>query len=209
MRRQTRVFTLLLLGLSCLVILSACGSNAPEEQQANTASASPVISSEPTPAETQEATIAPTDSPTPDKTASPTAKPSGNAHEGGHSSGNDAGAKNTEAPPKQTATPKPKPSATQPAKETPSAKPEGQVHIVEIVDFAYSPAELTVKPGDSVKFMNKDQIGHTATADDKTFDTGSLDLDESKVISFTEEGEFSYYCLPHPGMKGTIIVEAE
>ncbi|WP_337101394.1 cupredoxin domain-containing protein [Paenibacillus sp. YIM B09110] len=228
MPKHTRVLALLLLGLLSLVLMSACGSNEPEEQQANMASSSPVITTEPTPkaadkaeteqnsntdapketetpAETQEATIEPAK----DIAASPKAKPTDNVHEGGHSSGKEDDANNKGATPQQTATPKPKPTATQPAKETPTDKPAGQVHIVEIVNFAFSPAELTVKAGDSVKFINKDEVGHTATADDKTFDTGKLDLDQANEIIFANEGEFSYYCLPHPAMKGTIIVEAD
>lgn len=228
MPKHTRVLALILLGLFSLILLSACGSNEHEEQQANMATTSPVISTEPTPettdeaepeqnsntdapketeapAETQEATIAPATEIAP----SPKTKPSDDAHESGHSSGKEDNADNNGTTPKQTATPKPKPTATQPAKETPTDKPAGQVHIVEIVNFAFSPVELTVKVGDSVKFINKDEVGHTATADDKTFDTGKLDLDQAKEITFAKEGEFSYYCLPHPAMKGTIIVEAE
>lgn len=79
-------------------------------------------------------------------------------------------------------------------------------HVVEIVEFAFSPSELEVKAGDTVVFVNKDSVRHTATADDDSFNTELLDQDEKKEIIFQETGEFSYYCLPHPAMKGTIVV---
>jgi plastocyanin len=225
MLRRSRVITLLLLGLFGLVLLSACGSNEPAGQQTNSATASETAAPEATteatdeaaqeqdgnteapaeadaPAETPAATVAPTASPAPKATASPTAKPSAEAHEGGHT-GDSA---QTTRP---TATPKPTAKAAPTAESTASVKPAGEVHTVEIVNFAFSPAELAIKVGDSVKFINKDEIAHSATADDKSFDTGMLELDKSMEVAFDKEGEFSYYCLPHPGMKGTIIVEAE
>ncbi|WP_084146801.1 plastocyanin/azurin family copper-binding protein [Paenibacillus wynnii] len=33
--------------------------------------------------------------------------------------------------------------------------------------------------------------------------------DESKTFAFDKQGEFSYFCIPHPGMKGSITVKAD
>lgn len=81
------------------------------------------------------------------------------------------------------------------------------VNSVEIKDFAYSPATLTVKVGDTVTWTNKDIAGHSATADDKSFDTGVLSQGESGSFTFTKAGTFTYFCTPHPNIKGTIIVQ--
>lgn len=80
--------------------------------------------------------------------------------------------------------------------------------VVEIVNFAFSPAELTIAPGTKVKFVNRDQVEHSAVADDGSFDTGMLGQDEEKEIAFEAEGTFGYYCNPHTGMKGKIVVKS-
>lgn len=79
---------------------------------------------------------------------------------------------------------------------------------MEIRNFAFSPEEVKVKPGTKVKFVNRDQVEHSAVADDGSFDTGMLGQDKEKVIEFPSEGTFSYYCNPHTGMKGKIVVTA-
>ena len=78
---------------------------------------------------------------------------------------------------------------------------------VEIKDFAFSPATLTVKVGDTVTWTNQDSVGHSATADDGSFDTGILAQGESNTVTFTEAGTFAYHCTPHPNMTAMIVVE--
>lgn len=79
---------------------------------------------------------------------------------------------------------------------------------VEIKGFAFSPKELRIKVGESVTFINRDSIGHTATdINSAGFDTGILNKDESKSITFDTKGTFEYKCTPHPNMRGKIIVE--
>src|SRR5690606_25594822 len=98
-------------------------------------------------------------------------------------------------------TPSPSPSAT--PSEPPEQSPEPKTVVVEIRNFAYSPETVEINVGDSVRFINRDRVGHTATADDGSFDTGLLGRDEDAVITFDEAGEFPYYCIPHPNMRGT------
>ena len=78
---------------------------------------------------------------------------------------------------------------------------------VEIKDFSFSPASLTVKVGDTVTWTNQDSAGHSATADDGSFDTGVLSQGESNTVTFSEAGSFPYHCTVHPNMKGTVVVE--
>ncbi|OBZ17878.1 hypothetical protein A7975_01490 [Bacillus sp. FJAT-26390] len=76
-----------------------------------------------------------------------------------------------------------------------------------MTNFAFSPEKLEISQGDIVNFINKDEVKHTATADDGQFDTDLLAQNASKKVTFTDAGEFGYYCTPHPGMRGTIVVK--
>lgn len=71
----------------------------------------------------------------------------------------------------------------------------------------YSQNVITVNVGETVTWENQDAVLHTATAVDGTFDSGFLDQGESFSYTFTEVGEFEYFCLPHPWMRGKVIVE--
>lgn len=79
--------------------------------------------------------------------------------------------------------------------------------VVEIKDFSFQPKTLTVKAGTTVTFLNKDITGHSATADDKRFDTGILRQGESATVTFDTVGTYAYHCTPHPNMQATITVE--
>lgn len=80
-------------------------------------------------------------------------------------------------------------------------------NAVTIQNFAFSPATLTVKVGDKVTWTNQDSAGHSATADDGSFDTGVLPEGQSGSITFSKAGTYTYHCSVHPMMKGTIIVQ--
>jgi plastocyanin len=92
---------------------------------------------------------------------------------------------------------------------TPSAKPEAgsKNHVVDIVDFLYEPDPLEVHVGDTVTFVNKDAAPHTATADDKSWDSGNMEQGDEWTLEVEEEGEIPYFCIYHPNMTGTLIVK--
>lgn len=77
-----------------------------------------------------------------------------------------------------------------------------------IVDFSFSPQTITIHVGDTVTWTNSGQQPHSATADDHSFDTGILRHGQSGSHTFTKAGTFSYFCIVHPYMKGTIVVQA-
>jgi plastocyanin len=77
---------------------------------------------------------------------------------------------------------------------------------VEIVDFAYDPDPVTIEEGGKVAWINRDSEPHTATADDDSFDTGTLEEGKLKSESFKEAGTYEYICSIHPDMKGTVEV---
>jgi plastocyanin len=82
----------------------------------------------------------------------------------------------------------------------------GEALEVEIEDFAFSPATLTIKKGSTVKWTNKDDIGHTATSNDGAFDSGILSKGQTYSFTFNEVGEFAYHCTPHPNMTAKVVV---
>jgi plastocyanin len=121
-------------------------------------------------------------------------------------------------PPGATA-PQAAPSAAAPASDAPAAR--AQAHDVaaaapparaaasrgvRIVDFAFSPASVTASVGDTITWTNADAAPHTATADDGSFDTGTLDRGASGSHTFTAAGTFAYVCAIHPSMRGTVTV---
>jgi plastocyanin len=77
---------------------------------------------------------------------------------------------------------------------------------VEISDFEFRPEAITVEAGTKVTWTNGDEAPHTATADDGSFDTGTLDLDDAAGVTLDEAGTYSYYCRFHPFMKAAVEV---
>ena len=78
---------------------------------------------------------------------------------------------------------------------------------VEIVDFAFSPATLTVPVGATVTWDNVDIVGHTATSDDEVWDSDTVASGDEFSFTLDEAGTFSYFCKIHPAMTGSIVVE--
>lgn len=64
----------------------------------------------------------------------------------------------------------------------------------------------TVQAGDTVELVNNDQVPHTFTAEDESFDV-SISGGATATYTFEEPGEYSYFCTIHPSMSGTITVE--
>jgi plastocyanin len=96
---------------------------------------------------------------------------------------------------------------TQPQKSSvTAAKPIGK-NFVTIQNFAFSPATITIKKGQSITWTNEDSAGHSATADDNSWDTGFLPQGQSKTLAFNKVGTFTYHCSVHPNMKATVTVQ--
>jgi plastocyanin len=77
---------------------------------------------------------------------------------------------------------------------------------VDIKSFKYKPVTVTIKKGGSVKWVNSDDAAHTSTADDRSFDTQTIDKGKAKTVSMTSAGTFPYHCDFHPFMKATVVV---
>ena len=92
----------------------------------------------------------------------------------------------------------------------PAAKAsEGQIHEVKIKKFKFSPKKLEVAVGDRIRWTNLDIAPHTATAVDESWDTGTLEKDESAEIEITSDSGSKYMCLFHPHMKASITLVSD
>jgi plastocyanin len=113
---------------------------------------------------------------------------------GGSTTGSDAGAPSGGTTSSASASPATSGTAVQSA-------------TVNIKSFKFKPPTIVVKKGGRVKFDNSDSAAHTATADDRSFDTQTIDIGKTKVVTFMTAGTIPYHCDFHPFMKGTIVVK--
>ena len=77
---------------------------------------------------------------------------------------------------------------------------------VKISNFTFSPQQLTVKAGTTVTWTNRDDIPHTIVSAGK-FRSKTLDTDDKFSFTFTNAGDYKYFCSLHPHMTGMIKVE--
>ena len=80
-------------------------------------------------------------------------------------------------------------------------------NVVTIDNFTFSPKELTVAVGTTVKFVNHDDIPHTVVEKNLSFRSKALDTDDTYSYTFASAGSFDYFCGLHPHMVGKIIVK--
>jgi plastocyanin len=78
---------------------------------------------------------------------------------------------------------------------------------VNIDNFSFSPATITVKAGTTLTWTNRDDIPHTVVADDKSFKSKVLDTGEKFTFTPTKPGTYPYFCSIHPKMTGKLVVE--
>lgn len=76
-------------------------------------------------------------------------------------------------------------------------------------DNTFAPSTINVNVGDTVTFRNTGALPHTATAKDRSFDTGNLNAGESKPVTFTKAGTFDLVCIYHEaqGMVAKLVVQ--
>jgi copper-containing nitrite reductase len=96
--------------------------------------------------------------------------------------------------------------------------------VIIIQNYAYTPSQLTITAGTTVTWINQDTVGHTVTegnpespksSSQRMFDSShgtegvnviTIAPEKSYRFTFTTPGEYDYYCIPHPYMKGHITV---
>jgi plastocyanin len=80
---------------------------------------------------------------------------------------------------------------------------------VKIDNFTFNPQQITVNAGDTVIWVNHDDIPHTVTSKTMALRSKAMDTDDKFSFTFATPGKFDYFCSLHPHMTGTIVVEAK
>lgn len=89
---------------------------------------------------------------------------------------------------------------------TPEVKAE--TRGVSMKNFAFSPSTVTAKVGESVRWINdEDVVPHTATSEAfGTFNSPFMRAGDSFTQTFTTAGAYQYFCIIHPRMRATVLV---
>lgn len=93
-------------------------------------------------------------------------------------------------------------SDTAPATGEGGTEPAG---TITMADISFS-GVANVQVGDTIELVNEDEVPHTFTAEDESFDV-SIPAGETATHTFEEPGEYAYVCTIHPSMEGMITVE--
>jgi plastocyanin len=89
-----------------------------------------------------------------------------------------------------------------------SVAAQDATNVITIDNFTFTPPELTVAVGTTVKWVNHDDIPHSVVNKDKVFRSkAALDTDDSFSYTFANAGTFDYFCGLHPHMVGKVIVK--
>jgi len=81
--------------------------------------------------------------------------------------------------------------------------------IVSVHDFAFTPTQITIRPGMKVTWVNcgsSSNASHTSTSDTGVWDSGLLAPGQTYTRQFDNAGSFPFHCTPHPFMTGTVAV---
>ena len=78
---------------------------------------------------------------------------------------------------------------------------------VQIDNFTFTPATLTVAIGTAVTWKNEDDSPHRIGDKDGTFKSAALDTDDTFSHTFASPGVYPYICTIHPYMAGKIVVK--
>ena len=86
-------------------------------------------------------------------------------------------------------------------------RPAPKTHTVMMENMRFQPESVTVARGDTVVWVNKDLVPHTATSKAGGFDSEMVQAEESWRVSLWKEGDFAYVCTFHPTMRGMLRVQ--
>ena len=84
-------------------------------------------------------------------------------------------------------------------------KPPPKTDYIIVDALTYGPAPHDLRVGDTVRWVNKDIVKHSATARDGSFDV-DLPVGASGTATLSRPGVLAYYCRYHPNMTGNLTV---
>jgi plastocyanin len=80
-------------------------------------------------------------------------------------------------------------------------------NTIIIKDMAYTPAQITVKAGSTVRWVNEDKIAHRVLfLPDAKIDTFVLSSGQTFSVKFYNAGIYNYSCSIYPDMQGSVVV---
>ncbi|MEI6131476.1 MAG: cupredoxin family copper-binding protein [Bacillota bacterium] len=89
----------------------------------------------------------------------------------------------------------------------PSNVPVQAGKVVSISNFAFDPASLTIKVGETVIWTNNDSVGHNIAISSLNLVSPTFAAGGTFSQMFNSAGTYDYSCGIHPSMKGTIVVQ--
>jgi plastocyanin len=97
---------------------------------------------------------------------------------------------------------------SQNAQSNADSKNEAKLTIVDIKNMMFTPSQVTIEKGSTVKWVNNDDTAHTITADNgKGPNSQTVEPSKSYEFTFNEAGSFQYHCNFHAAMHGTVVVK--
>lgn len=94
---------------------------------------------------------------------------------------------------------------TQQAQNQRTNPTDGKTVIMK--NFALDPAELKIKTGDTVVWINKDSVPHNLVSESTEIISPTMQVGGNYSHTFRTAGQYTYYDEIHTGMQGTITVE--
>jgi plastocyanin len=85
-------------------------------------------------------------------------------------------------------------------------RPQPKTHTVIMEGMVFRPNVITIAAGDTVVWINKDFVPHTATSSAAGFDSTIVAANKSWRYTFERTGDFDYICSLHPTMTAALHV---
>lgn len=82
-----------------------------------------------------------------------------------------------------------------------------RLHLIEIQAFRFMPQQTVVAPGDRIRWVNRDIVPHTVTAEGGVWLPRILAEGESWEFAVEAGGTYVYFCEFHPHMKGSLAAQ--
>lgn len=90
-----------------------------------------------------------------------------------------------------------------------ATRPPARIRKTTIKNISYMQPRITVAVGTTIEWTNADPLAHSVTAVDRTFNSGLIQPGKTYRHTFTKAGTYNFYCMPHPFMKGVVVVTPE
>jgi plastocyanin len=89
----------------------------------------------------------------------------------------------------------------------PTADSPVKSNAVSITSMSFSPAPINTTAGATITWTNNDNVAHTVTADDNSFDSGSIAPGGKYTRTFATAGTYAYHCALHVAMSASVIIK--